>query len=213
MAIADRPGVRDVAYNGSGGPLGGPTQSPPEGGPTQGPSEGRRWKRKASIAALAAGGLLVGTGIGAAAGGVKTKTVEQTRTVVSVRTHKVPVVHFRTRVVTHTNTVTKTVTAAAPPSTTSAPAVGGPADGHVFHGNGGQSIGTINVSAPSTLRWSCPSCAGDNFAVTNSPSDSGSIFVNALGPTSGSTSVDPGVYHDVSVDTEGGDWTIVISPG
>jgi hypothetical protein len=82
-----------------------------------------------------------------------------------------------------------------------------------FSGNGGENIGTINVSQPSELEWSCPSCAGDNFAISNSANDANQIDVNALGPTSGQTYVDPGSYHDVEINTEGGAWTINIVPG
>lgn len=82
-----------------------------------------------------------------------------------------------------------------------------------FKGNGAQNIGTINVPTQSTLRWTCPTCAGDNFIIENSFNDANEIDVNAEGPTSGQTVVDSGTYHDVEVNTEGQAWTVRIVPG
>lgn len=82
-----------------------------------------------------------------------------------------------------------------------------------FSGNGSKDIGKLNVPVQSTLHWSCPSCANDNFAITNSTTDANLIRVDALGPTSGHAILDAGTYHSVEIDTEGGAWTITIDPG
>lgn len=81
-----------------------------------------------------------------------------------------------------------------------------------FTGTGGENLGTVNVTTESTLHWECPPCGSDNFAVTNSPNDSNQMFVNTINRTSGETHVDEGTYHDVSVNTEGEEWTIKITP-
>lgn len=103
---------------------------------------------------------------------------------------------------------TGTGTAAGTSSTDSPPA-----QPQTFKGVGTENIGTIDVSVQSTLHWSCSSCANDNFIVSNSFNDSGTIDVNSDGPTSGQTVVDAGTYHDVSINTEGEAWTITIDPG
>lgn len=88
----------------------------------------------------------------------------------------------------------------------------------VFAGTGSENIGTVQVPTQSTLHWSCPSCAGgqfggDNYVVSNSFNDNGTIDVNGIDQASGQTVIDAGTYHDVSIDTEGGSWTITITPG
>lgn len=87
-----------------------------------------------------------------------------------------------------------------------------------FSGSSDENIGTIHVSVPSTLTWSCPSCAnwagsGANFVIGNSFDDANTIDVNELGKSSGKTMLDPGTYTDVEVTTEGEGWTITITPG
>ncbi len=158
--------------------------------------------------------FLLGVGIGAAG---KTKTQTQTTTVVDNNT-VLQTVTARApsadavRTVTVAKIQVRTVTAASSGSTNSGSGSSG-GGAQTFHGDGSENIGTVNVASQSTLHWSCPSCANDNFAVTNSANDSGLIDVNALGPTSGQTVVDAGTYHDVSINTEGGVWTITITPG
>lgn len=82
-----------------------------------------------------------------------------------------------------------------------------------FRGTGSENIGTINVPAQSTLRWTCRTCGGQNFQMFNDPADGQLINVNALGPTSGKTVVDVGTYHKVEVNTGGQEWEIRIVPG
>jgi hypothetical protein len=85
-----------------------------------------------------------------------------------------------------------------------------------FAGNGDENIGTVKVPSDSTLTWSCPGCTsegGDNFILSNSFSDDGQISVNSINEASGQTVIDAGTYTDVQVLTEGGDWTITITPG
>jgi hypothetical protein len=84
-----------------------------------------------------------------------------------------------------------------------------------FSGVGSENIGTITVPVASTLKWSCPTCASGagNFIIDNSATNASQIDVNALRQTSGKTVVNAGTYTDVSIETEGGSWTITVSPG
>jgi hypothetical protein len=91
-----------------------------------------------------------------------------------------------------------------------------PARPQTFKGSGIENLGTIAVSVPSTLEWSCSSC--DVFsAAAISTSGTDSISVSAPGRTSGVTAVEPGTYKSVEVianETEAGSgWTIKITPG
>jgi hypothetical protein len=73
-----------------------------------------------------------------------------------------------------------------------------------FTGNGGKRLGTIKVSADSTLKWTN---SGDLFSVTD---DAGGIFVNS-DAHKGDTAVDAGTYKNVVINAIG-DWTITIAP-
>lgn len=144
----------------------------------------------------------------AACGSTKyvTSTATESTTVTTTQTkHVVHVVHAPAQTVTQTET--QTSTAASPAFSASS---GG---GQTFSGTSAQNIGTIHVAKASELHWSCPSCGGANFQINNSGADSSTIVVNALDQTSGQTYLDPGVYHDVTINTEGSDWTITINPG
>jgi hypothetical protein len=112
--------------------------------------------------------------------------------------------------VTPTVTVTKPFVVTETQTTTVTTPQPAPTTPLTLSGNGSENLGPINVTQPSTLHWSCSSCSNDNFIITNSPNDAHQIDVNALDATSGQTYVDPGTYNDVSVNTEGGDWTITI---
>jgi hypothetical protein len=81
-----------------------------------------------------------------------------------------------------------------------------------YSGNGGENIGTINVTAASILRWECPACTSDNFQIFNSAKDEHGITVNTINQTSGETHLEEGTYHEVLVNTEGESWTIRITP-
>lgn len=81
-----------------------------------------------------------------------------------------------------------------------------------FRGDGTQNIGTIAVPVDSVLHWSCPSCGSSNFIVQNSDITT-DINVNGLNQKSGKTVVDAGTYHNVTINTEGSQWTIRIVPG
>ena len=102
--------------------------------------------------------------------------------------------------------MTQTVTAA-----TSAPSTGG--GSQHFSGTGTENIGTLNVSVDSKLSWYCPTCSNANFQILNDPTDSNLIATNALDQTSGQTVIPAGTYHNVTINTEGQDWTINITPG
>lgn len=75
-------------------------------------------------------------------------------------------------------------------------------------GNGTENLGTIRVPQDTILYWICASCGGKNFIVSDTDVQSNQITVDALGPTSGQTHVDAGTYHDVTVATESGFWSI-----
>lgn len=81
-----------------------------------------------------------------------------------------------------------------------------------FAGVGMEDIGTINVLTQSTLYWTCDTCNDANFIVDNDFSDKHLIDVNGLDQTSGQTVIDAGTYHDVTIITEGQNWTIQIVP-
>jgi hypothetical protein len=85
-----------------------------------------------------------------------------------------------------------------------------------FHGNGVENLGTVTVSVPSTLRWSCPECS--IFSITASSEGSAVIALDSQKHTAGITAVEPATYHSVSVQaySEGGvagEWTVTITPG
>lgn len=96
-------------------------------------------------------------------------------------------------------------------STASSPA----REPQTFKGNGVQNLGTINVSAPSTLHWSCADCA--IFSITGLSRSGPVIALDSQKHTSGVTAVEPATYHSVDVQAYGemgvaGEWTITISP-
>jgi hypothetical protein len=102
--------------------------------------------------------------------------------------------------------------ALGPTATTPAPE----SQAQTYKGNGVQSLGTITVSAPSTLRWSCPECS--IFAVTGTSGSGSAIVIDSQHHSSGESAVEPGTYHSVDVQAyaEGGaagDWTITIASG
>jgi hypothetical protein len=98
------------------------------------------------------------------------------------------------------------------PTTTSAQPASTPVPApQTFTGNGVQNLGTINVSAPSALEWSCPSCT--IFSVTGSSSAGPVIALDSQKHTSGVTAVEPGSYHSVDVQAYGetgvaGEWVV-----
>ena len=157
--------------------------------------------------AVASVALLALAGCGATKTITDTTTTTTSLTFASTST-QVSVSTVRVAATTITSTTTTSITSTKVSTTTALPH---PTSS--FSGNGSENIGTVNVSQPSELKWSCPSCTSDNFQIGNNPNDSSQITVNALGPTSGQTYLDPGTYHDVSINTEGGAWTINIVPG
>lgn len=95
-------------------------------------------------------------------------------------------------------TVTQTVTSRQ----TSAPAPGSQS----YSGNGTKTIGTITITRPSIIEWSCPGCAA--FALTSHLSGTTAIAIGS-NAHSGTSSIDPGSYADAQV-VSNGDWTIRI---
>lgn len=99
--------------------------------------------------------------------------------------------------VTDTQTVTQTVTvpppqAAAPPKPLS------------FSGSGIQTIGTVDVPADSTLKWTND---GSSFSIYDQEN---AVEVSSQ-TNSGTTNLAAGTYHDVKVNADG-NWTIRIVP-
>lgn len=108
-----------------------------------------------------------------------------------------------TTTVVQQTTITRTVTASI-----SAPRrLAGP--GQTYTGNGTKTIGTITISRPSTIEWSCTGCAA--FAFTSHLSGTSAIDVGSKA-SSGTSAIDPGRYPDAQVISDG-DWRIRIVPG
>jgi hypothetical protein len=88
-----------------------------------------------------------------------------------------------------------------------------------YTGEGQKSLGTITVPVSSTVSWECPGCAtaqegiGANFIIENATSDHKDFGVNGLKETHGVSPLEPGEYHTVVVNTQGGAWTVRITPG
>jgi hypothetical protein len=106
-------------------------------------------------------------------------------------------------VIVRTHTVT--VTNATPPPSGGG-GEGAEATGR-YQGTGAKTLGTINVSRDSTLRWTCEG-ACNRFSVFSSPEDENHISLST-GGHSGSASLPAGTYHEVRVTT-GGTWTLKI---
>jgi hypothetical protein len=173
--------------------------APPAGAPLPPPEDPRWWERGWWAALLAAiAGLIVGGIVGAALA-----EPENTRTVPGGPGRTVTV-KGPTHTVTHVVVRTRTVTTGSP-ATGSEGAGGG---GHVYTGNGSESLGTITVSQPSTVRWRA---SAGFLSMRNSPEDEQSLSVSSRS-TSGSSPVEPGTYHEVRVNSPG-EWTLTISPG
>jgi hypothetical protein len=160
-----------------------------------------RWNRRWWVIGL--GALIVGIGIGGAAGASKTAPRAATVTAPAqtvVQTVPGPaktttVVHVRT-VPGPAATVTQTVRASTP--TPAAPSSGG-GGGQSFSGNGGKNLGTITVANDSTLTWTND---GPLFTMLD---DSG-VPVNSVAH-SGTSALSAGTYTNVSVNALG-NWTI-----
>jgi hypothetical protein len=108
------------------------------------------------------------------------------------------------------------VTTSTAAETTSSPGAATPQKPQTFKGSGSENIGTISVSVPSTLRWSCATC--NVFGVgALSTHATHTITVDAQGRTGGVTAVEPGTYHSVSVSANevkaGKGWTIRVTAG
>jgi hypothetical protein len=96
-----------------------------------------------------------------------------------------------------------------PPDGGRAPAPA-PARGGEYSGTGSKSLGTIEVSRPSVLRWTTTGESGiRSFAVMD---DDFRINVSVQGETGGQSRVEPGTYRNVTVNAVG-DWTMSIEPG
>lgn len=145
------------------------------------------------------GVILVTMGLALLAGGcaANTKTLVVTQTVLQTRTveKRAP---MRTITVTRTATSSPRTSAASPPP-------------GVYSGQGTKNVGTITVSAPSTLQWVCDGCGA--FSVTSNIDPNASTVIAVSSQASkGTTAVDPGTYNDVQVISDGS-WAFRITPG
>src|SRR6202035_412881 len=77
----------------------------------------------------------------------------------------------------------------------------------VYAGNGTKEIGTVTVTAPATIHWTCSRCAF--FSLTSMPSGTSFIAISST-RASGTSAVDPGTYQAVRVISNG-DWTVRIT--
>ena len=97
-----------------------------------------------------------------------------------------------------------------PECTAPSPSGGG---GQHFSGSGSSSLGTITVSAPSTLRWTdTGGGTAHSFAIIATTSSYSHSIAVSSNQASGTSQASPGTYHDVQVIGDDS-WTITISPG
>lgn len=195
-----------------------PPVDPPQGPRAPGPPVGRsRWYRRGWVIAL--GALLVGVGLGSAAGSSKNtpraatvttpaQTIVQavpgrTRTRTVVRIRKVPG---------PTTTVTVQASTSAPAPAASAPGSSG-GGGQVYTGNGNKNFGTIVVNADSTLHWTCQCDPASGFYLSSSadPNSLNTIDIQQSG-SSGTTAVGTGTYANVQ-SIGNGQFSFYLSPG
>lgn len=106
-----------------------------------------------------------------------------------------------TRVTVHSQTVTQTQTAT--------PAASSEADGAegFYAGNGTKSLGTVTVSEPSVIHWHA---SGGFFAILGETRPSEHSIAIASRAAGGESAVEPGTYHEVSVDAFG-EWGFTIT--
>jgi hypothetical protein len=160
------------------------------------PPKGPWWQRSWGVIAVGVVGLLVGAGIGGAAGG-KSKTVTDTQradaqTITNTVTSK-------PHVVVHTHTVTVTSESLPTPE----PSSGGGGSTQSYEGDGGKNLGTIDVSSESTLEWTNDGSVFQIFTSEDVP-------VNSQAH-SGTTVLEAGTYKKFQVNAVGS-WTIKIVP-
>jgi hypothetical protein len=140
------------------------------------------------------------------AGCGSTKIVTVTNTVSQTKTTTITVVHHTTspavRTVTVTNTITKAVAPTKPIGSTEA--------GQHWSGNGSTNLGTITITTPSTISWSCPGCSSAAFGMDSFDQTNDTDIAIDSQSTSGTSAVSPGTYPNVSVNGYG-DWSIRIS--
>jgi hypothetical protein len=175
---------------------------PPPGeddGSAHGPSESAPgwWSANWRYVAFSVGGFVVGGVIGAAGGSQSTTTDTATQVV-----HKVKVV---TRTIPKVRTVTETVPSESPSPSEAPPAGSGGSSGgssQSFSGNGGKTVGNIEVPTDSTLHWTNDGGVFQIFA------NEYEVLVNSQGH-SGSTFLAAGTYSKLQVNAVG-NWTINI---
>ncbi|MGD0453786.1 MAG: hypothetical protein ABSB69_09310 [Solirubrobacteraceae bacterium] len=166
-----------------------------------GPSKTARmpwWKRTWGVVAIGLVGLLVGAGIGGAAGGPNKTVTETERAAAQTITNTITVNHAH--VVVHTHTVT--VPAETTTQTASTDSSSGTGE-QAYSGNGGKNLGTITVAEESTLEWTND---GDVFQIFSEDA----VPVNSQAH-SGSTVLEAGTYKGFQVNAVG-NWTIKIVP-
>lgn len=143
------------------------------------------------------------------AGCGSTKVVTTTETTTQTTTETT------TQIETTTQTIARSPAPPAPKpkpaestTTTSTATAASTASAQSFSGNGTKSLGTIRVTSPSVIQWTCSGCA--EFAFISEAIGTHVINVGSKA-ASGTSSLDPGTYPDAQVISDGS-WTIRIAP-
>jgi len=158
------------------------------------------WQRGWGATGIGIVGLLVGVGIGGAAGG-KSNTVTAVQPPLTITN---TVTTGRPRVVVHTHTVTVTTESkTAPASSEGGGESSGSGEVQSYSGNGGKNLGTVKVEKESTLEWTND---GGVFQIFTSEG----VPVNSQAH-SGTTVLEANTYHSFQVNADG-NWTIKIVP-
>ncbi|HTY96413.1 MAG TPA: hypothetical protein VMB91_05190 [Solirubrobacteraceae bacterium] len=182
-----------------------PVPPPPGTRPTEAlgygdepPPRGPWWQQGWGLALIALVALLVGLGAGLAIGKGTNETITTTSSSPGT------VTHTTTSTVQHTQTVTSTHTVTVSKEGSGEGGEGGGGgETQSFNGTGSKNLGTVKVSAPSTVRWTSE---GASFAVTSSRGE-----VLSSEGHKGTASLAAGSYEDLEVQTDSG-WTLKITP-
>jgi hypothetical protein len=100
--------------------------------------------------------------------------------------------------------------AGSPSTTAPKPAAKPRPKAQTFSGNGSTNLGTVTVTAPSTISWTCGGCT--TFAMSSFDEATDTDIAIDSQASSGTSAVSPGSYPNVSV-VSGGTFSINITPG
>ncbi len=154
------------------------------------------WRYLVTAVAGLAVGAAVAIGVATGVPFESTESVVNSPSTSTIRRVKTETATVTTNVGTSTQTAT-----AQGAATAEVPASSGSVS---YSGNGGEDLGTINVSSSSTLHWT------NDGAVIEIKDDSSGIAVDSE-DSNGTTAVEPGTYKNVFVNATG-NWTITIEP-